>query len=236
MIKFNSSQKIGEIVTRFPKAADIFKEYKIDFCCGGDRQLKTAIESQNLDENEILDKINCLYDKFEKRADDINWTEAPISELVEHIINKHHSYLWSELPKIGELTTVILRVHGAHHPEITKVHKLFNMLRMELESHLTKEETVQYPAIKEFLKSNSHYDLDMALNVIKDLEDEHTGAGDILKELRIVTDDYKIPEDTCETFELTYKKLQEMESDIFQHIHLENNILFPRLRGMKNIE
>ncbi|CAK7029318.1 iron-sulfur cluster repair di-iron protein [Tissierella sp.] len=234
MSKFSSSQRIGEIVAKFPKAADIFIENKIDFCCGGDRLLIVAIEEKGLSEAKILDDLNKLYEEFESNLDskDINWQEAPISELVEYIINKHHAYLWDELPRISKLTTTILKVHGQSHPELSKVHKLFNTLKMELEEHLNKEETMQYPAIREYARTKSYADLERAINIINELEKEHTGAGDILKELRIVTDDYKIPDDVCPTFELTYEKLQEMESDLFKHIHLENNILFPRLREL----
>jgi regulator of cell morphogenesis and NO signaling len=234
MSKFSSSQRIGEIVAKFPKAADIFIENKIDFCCGGDRSLIVAIEEKGLSEAKILDDLNKLYEEFESNLDskDINWQEAPISELVEYIINKHHAYLWDELPRISKLTTTILKVHGQSHPELSKVHKLFNTLKMELEEHLNKEETMQYPAIREYARTKSYADLERAINIINELEKEHTGAGDILKELRIVTDDYKIPDDVCPTFELTYEKLQEMESDLFKHIHLENNILFPRLREL----
>lgn len=233
MNKFNSTQKIGEIVNAFPKAADIFKEHKIDFCCGGNRPLKAAIEEQNINETELIDKINAAYENYQSSTKDKNWVEAETSEIIEQILNKHHAYLWSELPVIGRLSTTILRVHGAHHPELSKVHKLFNTLKMELEDHLTKEETIQYPAIKEYEKTKSKEDLKKSVDIINELETEHTGAGDILKELRVVTHDYSIPEDVCETFELTYKKLQELESDIFQHIHLENNILFPRLRDLE---
>lgn len=232
MKKFNSTQKIGEIVNAFPKAADIFKEYKIDFCCGGNRPLSAAIAEQNVNEQELLNKINESYENYESGTKDKDWVEAETGEIIEQILNKHHAYLWSELPVIGRLSTTILRVHGPHHPELSKVHKLFNTLKMELEDHLAKEETIQYPAIKEYEKTNSKDDLNKAVDIINDLEAEHTGAGDILKELRVVTDDYRIPDDVCETFEKTYKKLQEMESDIFQHIHLENNILFPRLRDL----
>jgi regulator of cell morphogenesis and NO signaling len=232
MNKFNSNQKIGEIVNAFPKAAEIFKEYKIDFCCGGNRPLSEAIHEQNVNEEALLNKINSEYESYQSSTKDKNWVEAETSEIVEQILNKHHAYLWSELPKIGKLSTTILRVHGAHHPELSKVHKLFNTLKMELEDHLTKEETIQYPAIKEYEESKSLADLNKAVDIINDLETEHTGAGDILKELRVVTNDYSIPSDVCETFELTYKKLEELEADLFQHIHLENNILFPRLRKM----
>lgn len=232
MNKFNSTQKIGEIVNAFPKAADIFKVYKIDFCCGGNRLLIEAINEQNLNEKELLDKINSAYENYEIGSREKNWVEAETSEIIEQILNKHHAYLWTELPKIGKLSTTILRVHGAHHPELSKVHKLFNTLKMDLEDHLTKEETIQYPAIKEYEKTKSLDDLNKAVQIINELETEHTGAGDILKELRKITADYTIPEDVCETFELTYNKLQELEADLFQHIHLENNILFPRLRDL----
>ena len=235
MNTFNSNQKIGEIVTKFPNAADIFKEYKIDFCCGGDRPLITAINEQGVNEAEILEKINASYEKLQNKlyTNNKNWVEAPFDELVDHIVNVHHGYLYENLPKISELTTKILRVHGGNHPELSKVHKLFHTVKMELEAHLIEEETIQYPAIKAYLRSNSEVDLDKAINIINQLQDEHTGAGDILKELRKVTNDYKAPSDGCNTYKLTYAKLEEMESDIFQHIHLENNILFPRLYELK---
>lgn len=231
---FHSSQKIGEIVTKFPKSADILKEYKIDFCCGGDRPLLTAVKEQGLNETEVLGKINSLYEKFKDvKTKDKNWEEASFSELADHILNTHHAYLWEELPKISELTNKILRVHGEHHPELSKVHRLFHNLKMELEEHLIKEETIQYPAIREYDKNKSQAELDRAVNITKELEDEHTGAGDILKELRKITNDYKVPEDGCNSYRLTYSKLEELEADTFQHIHLENNILFPRLLELK---
>ncbi|NFI95523.1 iron-sulfur cluster repair di-iron protein [Clostridium botulinum] len=236
MNKFNSNQKIGDIVTKFPKVADIFKEYKIDFCCGGDRTLITAIKEQGVNETELLERINDSYEKLKNNiySKDRNWVEAPLDELVDQIVNVHHAYLYENLPKISELTTKILRVHGEKHPELSRVHKLFHTIKMELEAHLIEEETIQYPAINAYLRSNSEADLDKAINIINQLQDEHIGAGNILKELREITNDYDLPSNACTTYRLTYFKLQEMESDIFQHIHLESNILFPRLYELKN--
>lgn len=236
MNKFNSNQKIGDIVTKFPKVADIFKEYKIDFCCGGDRTLITAIKEQGVNETELLERINDSYEKLKNNiySKDRNWVEAPLDELVDQIVNVHHAYLYENLPKISELTTKILRVHGEKHPELSRVHKLFHTIKMELEAHLIEEETIQYPAINAYLRSNSEADLDKAINIINQLQDEHIGAGNILKELREITNDYDLPSNACNTYRLTYFKLQEMESDIFQHIHLESNILFPRLYELKN--
>ena len=236
MNKFNSNQKIGDIVIQFPNVSDIFKEYKIDFCCGGDRPLITAIKEQGVNEAELLEKINGSYEKLKNNiySKDRNWVEAPLDELVDHIINVHHGYLYDNFQKISELTSKILRVHGEKHPELVRVHKLYNTIRMELEAHLIEEETIQYPAIKEYLRSNGEADLDKAINIINQLQDEHTGAGNILKELREITNDYELPANACTTYRLTYSKLQEMEADIFQHIHLESNILFPRLNELKN--
>ena len=234
MSKFSSSQNIGDIVVDFPKAAEVFKENKIDFCCGGNRPLAEVLKEQGLDEEKIMSKINEQYEiqQVNKKDADTDWREVPTGELVEHILDTHHAYLWAELPKISEYVTKILRVHGQHHPELAEVHKLFHMVKMELEEHLVKEETVQYPAIFRYLETNDAADLDKAVKIIAELQEEHTAAGDILKALRKVTDDFRVPDDGCGSYELTYIKLEEMESDIFQHIHLENNILFPRLEAL----
>ncbi len=236
MNKFDSQQNIGDIVVAFPKAADIFKENKIDFCCGGNKPLKSVIEAQGLDENKIMKKLNELYEVVQKdnRDQSKDWNTVPIGELVEHILDTHHAYLWSELPKISDYITKILRVHGENHPELTKVHKLFHMVKMELEEHLVEEETIQYPAIFRYLEKNENLDLIKAVKVISELESEHTAAGDTLKEIRNITNDYLVPDDACRSYDLSYFKLIEMESDIFQHIHLENNILFPKLVALLN--
>ncbi len=234
---FNSNQKIGDIVAKFPNAADIFKKYKIDFCCGGDRLLSTAIKEQGVSEEEVLERINTSYEMFKNNISlkNRNWVEVPLDELVDQILNVHHAYLYENLPKISELTTKILRVHGEKHPKLSRVHKLFHIIKMELEAHLIEEETIQYPAIREYLINNREIDLNKAINIVEQLQDEHTGAGNILKELRKITNDYEVPANACTTYRLTYNKLEEMESDLFQHIHLENNILFPRLYKLKEM-
>jgi regulator of cell morphogenesis and NO signaling len=234
---FNSNQKIGDIVAKFPNAADIFKKYRIDFCCGGDRLLSTAIKEQEINEEELLEGINTSYEilKNNIKSKDRNWLEVSFDELVDQIVNSHHAYLYENLPKISELTTKILRVHGEKHPELSRVHKLFHTIKMELEAHLIEEETIQYPAIRAYLLNNNETDLDKAINIIKQLQDEHIGAGNILKELRDITNDYEAPANACTTYRLAFSKLEEMESDLFQHIHLESNILFPRLYQLKEI-
>lgn len=227
---FKSSDAIGYIAAQFPKSMEVFKEYKIDFCCGGNVPLIEEIKEHNLNEEEIMNKLEEAYNKtMSIKNEDINYNKLSYSDLIDHIVNVHHAYLQRELPKIGELTAKILRVHGVRHGELAKVHKLFSTLRMELEEHTIKEETVDFLKIKEYEKTNSKELLNEIASAIKELKSEHEGAGDILKELRKITNDFTVPEDGCNTYRLTYDKLKELESETFEHIHLENNILFPRL-------
>lgn len=227
---FTGEQKLGDIVSRFPKASEIFKEYQIDFCCGGNRSLSEAAKKQNVSEEKILETLNQAFNEIAAvEKNDIDWTVEPDSKLIDHIINTHHAYLQVELPKISELTAKILRAHGSRHgEELTKVFKLFGSLRMELEQHLIKEEEVEFPMIKQYEKAPCPELHTKALRVMKELECEHQGAGDILKELRKVTNNYELPYDACPTYELAFGKLMQLEADLFEHIHLENNILFPR--------
>lgn len=161
-----------------------------------------------------------------------NLNDAPLNELVDHIIEKHHGYLKGELPYLGKLVKTIYRVHGEHHPELAQVYELFNGLKADLDSHLSKEETLQYPAIKKYLETKSEEDLKKAINIIDELIKEHIDSVEILSQLRKVTKNYIIPDDVCPTFEMTYQKIQDVEADLFEHIQLENNILFPKLREL----
>jgi len=226
-----NNQTVGEIVAMMPKASEIFKQYKIDFCCGGNRKFSEVVKEQNLDENVILKKLNGVLEETGKAGvDGKNFTEMSRHELIDHIENTHHVYVKKMLPELGELTTKIMRVHGINHDELLKIHKLFSTLKAELEQHLMKEEEILFPLMKEYEKSPSVQAFERTKKVMEETEDEHDAAGDILKALRRITNDYKVPEDGCNTYALTFKKLEELEEDLFQHIHLENNILFKNWR------
>lgn len=227
---FNENDKIGDIVTEFPNASDVFYKYNIDFCCGGNRPLSDAILAQKLDGSQLLEDLNNQYQEFmEKNNKFVDWAKESPSKLIDYVVNTHHAYLREELPKISEYVFKILKVHGKSHEELFKVHRLFNNLRIELEEHLVKEEEFVFPKIKQYERERNDDVKNQLLNLINELEQEHTGAGDIIMELREVTDHYSIPKDACRTFEMTYRKLKEVELDLFQHIHLENNILFKNL-------
>ncbi|MDZ5608353.1 iron-sulfur cluster repair di-iron protein [Bacillus pseudomycoides] len=226
---FTENSVIGDIVTQFPKASDLFKSYRIDFCCGGNRPIIDAINERNLSAEEILTKLNTLYHETKQlNESEINWKTASYSELIDYIVNKHHRYLNEELPLLSPYVTKVLRVHGAGQPHLAQIHKLFHELKTELEQHLIKEETEDFPLILAFEQNPTDENYMKLCKVVDELENEHDHAGDIIKELRKVTNDFTPPVGACGTYRLVYQRLEALESDLFEHIHLENNVLFPR--------
>ncbi|AKL95599.1 iron-sulfur cluster repair di-iron protein [Clostridium aceticum] len=229
---FDVNQQIGEIVAMFPKATDIFMEYEIDFCCGGDRALLVAIREQSIHQEELMDKLNKAYDTFTQLTrEDIDWRKVDSSELIDFIVNKHHTFMREELPTTEKLLNKILRVHYVDHGDLlSKLHKLFNSLKVEIEGHLIKEEEILFPLIKAYENNPIEEMRKKVMQVMQETEDEHDNAGVVLKEMRKITEGYVTPASSCSSFVRTYEKLKAIESDLFHHIHLENNILFKRFK------
>lgn len=226
---FTETSIIGDIVTKFPKASDLFKSYRIDFCCGGNRPLIDAINERNLSEEEVLTNLNTLYEETKLLSEsEVDWQTASNQELIDHIVNKHHGYLNEELPNLSPYVTKVLRVHGAEHPHLARVHKLFHELKAELEQHTIKEETSDFPLILAYEQNPTAENREKLSQIVGTLESEHTHAGDLIKEIREITNDFTPQAGACGTYRLVYQRLEALESDLFQHIHLENNILFPR--------
>ncbi|WP_018665201.1 iron-sulfur cluster repair di-iron protein [Heyndrickxia acidiproducens] len=229
MERFTTEQTVGEIVALFPKAADLFKANRIDFCCGGNISVKEAAEKRNLSADELVSAVQALYDQFAGSSEEKNWNEASFSEIVDHITATHHAFLREELPNLSPYVTKVMRVHGGNHPHLVEVHALFNQLKAELLEHTDKEDSGQFPAIRAYDSNPTAENLAAATAELADLESEHASVGEILHRLREITNDYTLPEGACRTFQLVYRRLENFENDTFQHIHLENNILFKRL-------
>lgn len=226
--RFTGAEKISDIVSEFHGASNLFKEYKIDFCCGGGQILSEVIRQKNLDESEILKKLNESYDEMINRDKETDWRKASVSELINQIVHVHHAYLKKELPVLSAFTTKILRVHGENHQELATLHRLFHHMQTELEQHLIVEEEILFPMLEQYEADPSPELYEKTVKRIQELETDHSGVGNYLKEMREVTNGFELPLGACRTFTLTYLKLIELESDLFEHIHLENNILFPR--------
>lgn len=232
MRPFDGTEKIGDLVAEYPGASNLLKQYQIDFCCGGERVLSAVLQQQDIDQEKFLSELNESYRQAMQKPDpEVDWRKITYNELIDHVLFHHHAYLNKELPLLSEFVTKILRVHGPHHPYLKTLHTLFHELKMELEQHLIAEETLVFPHIRDYEQTGSEDAFRKALSAIDELETEHEHAGDLLKAIRAITNQYDLPEDACHTYTLTYQKLEQLENDMFQHIHLENNILFPRLEA-----
>lgn len=221
------TDRVGDIVTGYPKTAEVFKEYRIDFCCGGNKSLLQVIQDQDIEEEDLLKSL--AEATTSANSDSLKWKELSSTELIDYIVRVHHGYLKTALPHLSEYVKKVARVHGPHHPEFLQVHQWFEALKSDMEHHMEKEEQEAFPAVIAFEKDPTEVNREMLLGILDTLEHEHEGSGDLLKQIREITEDYKLPEDACTTYQLTYLRLEELEADLFQHIHLENNILFNRV-------
>lgn len=230
---FTPEQSVGEIVAAFPGASNLFKKYAVDFCCGGGRALNKALAQKNVDVTEFLVELEAAYAFEQTRTakPTTDWRVAPIPKLIDRVVKVHHGYLRSELPALSAFTTKIANVHGSRHPELVEVYKAFHEFKAELEEHMVKEESNDFPAILAWAESGEEADRAKAEAILGALEAEHDHAGRLLEQMRELTDGYTLPADACRTYTLTFQKLEELENDMFNHVHLENNILFNRVRN-----
>ncbi|MED2971808.1 iron-sulfur cluster repair di-iron protein [Fictibacillus sp. B-59209] len=234
-IVFDPTVKTREIIMKCPRAGTLFKQYKIDYCCSGSRPIGEILQERNLNPTQILYELNTLYEKnYDEQRRMTKWEGQKYKDLIQYIIDAHHSYLYMILPNLQKTITNIFNKHGKTHTELSNAHYLFSILKIELEQHIIMEEELIFPKIISYEKSPTVNTLIDITEFIEDLEREHKHISQILKDLRDITDDFHIPEDACDTYRLTFVKLDELETDLFQHLHLENNILFPRL--MKEME
>lgn len=230
MNSFTIEQRTGEIVKIFPKASDIFRQYKIDFCCSGDRPLIEAITDNSLNGELVLEKLNNAYQQWLKEDNEsTNWDRVSISELIDHIQNRYHAGLVDELLGIYALILRVFRVHGHNHPPLEQLFHTYNLLQKELLEHTIKEDRDIFPMMIEYELHPTDQLLEKIREANGNLEDEHSVTGRLLQQLREITEDFTPPVWACATFQLTYARLAELEEETFQHIHLENNILFKKL-------
>ena len=231
MSKFDNHSLLGDIVAAFPGAADYFIEKQIDFCCGGDRSIEVGAQEQGLPLEPILMDLNKMYDGFKEREKGyIDWAKEDSIKLIDHIMIAHHQFLREELPQLSAFIFKLLRVHGDAHPELFELHGLFGALKTELESHLIKEELWLFPLVEKLGRAQTKEEVNAILKLIDGLEDDHDNAGDALKKLREITNHYQAPADGCTTYKHTFERLRAFEKNMFEHVHLENNVMFKQYK------
>ncbi len=228
MKKLELNQMLGDIVAEYPGAARKFNECGIDYCCHGNRSLKEALMDKDVNDDNFIGELNKDYDKFLNSNENyIDWRNEDPRKLINHIVDTHHKFTFEILKELDELILKVTKVHYEHAPEqLLVVHKLFGELKIDLEEHLIKEEKDLFPMIFKYLDTKDSKERDDIFAYIGVIESEHRGAGHILSDLYRETDGYKLPEWACTTFKLVYMKLQELEKDLYIHIHKENSILF----------
>ncbi len=225
-------ETLGQLAAKDLRKAQVFKKYGLDFCCGGKKTVKQACAEKGLDVTKVEQELQQA-DKV-PTSRPLPYNDWSLDFLVDYIVNTHHSYVKKTLPDIKAYAEKVMQVHGTHHPELYAVNKLVQEIYVELTSHLAKEEKVLFPYIKELVAIKSkeqplhaaHFGT--VKNPINMMEMEHELVGKNLEEIRTLTIDYTLPEDACATYSLLYRMLDEFEEDLHLHIHLENNILFPK--------
>jgi regulator of cell morphogenesis and NO signaling len=217
---------VGEIVANDFRTSSAFKKAGIDFCCGGKQSFNDACIEKGIDavqlENEILTVTEEPMNEFMNFK---NWNPVFLSE---YIVNTHHKFVLKNLPELVFYTQKIASVHGENHSELVEVADLFVKINAELLQHLKNEEEVLFPAIKEVINTNSATAKKTIVSEITRMLDEHDFAGGAMDEINRITKGYQVPADGCNTYRVAFKLLEQFEDDLHTHVHLENNILFPK--------
>lgn len=228
---------VGDIAAKDLRKAQVFRKYGIDFCCGGKKTLRQVCSEKGLDEVAIARELQAQDNVRGSRA--VAYAEWSPDFLADYIVNTHHSYVRKTLPELRAFGGKVAAVHGPYHPELIRISDLIQELSAELKDHLMKEEEILFPYVKELVqirqagKSLPVPHFGTIGNPIHMMEDEHESAGEILEEIRRLSGDYTLPAEACASYTLLFNMLQEFEEDLHIHIHLENNILFPKSKELE---
>ncbi len=231
-----ADETLGQIAAKDLRKAQIFKKYGLDFCCGGKKTVKQACAEKGLDVTRIEQELQQA-DKVPSSRP-LPYGDWSLDFLADYIVNTHHSYVRKNLPDIRHYARKVMKVHGENHPELLPVYELVEAVNSELMSHMDKEEQILFPFIKVMVGAHKNgtqagtSDFTQVQHPIHMMEEEHEAVGQNLAEIRKLTNDYTLPEGACASYSLLYRMLAEFEEDLHLHIHLENNILFPKALEM----
>jgi len=232
-----ATKTVRDLAVEVPNATRVFEKYGIDYCCGGKKPLEEACSQANLSLQEILSALQDAAKTPLSPAGDLQ--SGSLAELIDHIVRTHHRYTRDEITHLTPLLEKVSAKHGQKHPELLTIQTTFAGLAQELTLHLMKEENVLFPYIIRMEEAVLQQEpvlpppFGTVQNPIRMMMQEHDGAGEALREIRWASGNFAAPEDACTSFRVLYKALEAFEADLHQHIHLENNILFPRAAEME---
>lgn len=233
---------VRDLAVENPTATRIFERFGIDYCCGGNQSLEQACDKAKVSVDEVLDALDMAEEtaRSAKRVHD--WATEPLSGLIRHISGTHHKYTREEIARLRPLFQKVCAVHGRNHPELFKMQTSFEGLAQELTMHMMKEEMILFPYIVKLEEAAIEKSravpapFGTVQNPIAMMEHEHDSAGNALRAMRADSRDYDAPQDACVSYQTLFRALLDFEADLHQHIHLENNILFPRAITMEKGE
>jgi regulator of cell morphogenesis and NO signaling len=232
----NDKETIGQIAVKDLRKAEVFKKYGIDFCCGGKKTVREVCREKGIDATKVKQELQQV--NTNNKTDNNAYNEWDLDFLAAYIVNTHHRFVRKYLPELRGYALKIAQVHGDRHPELLEIQKLVETINTELSDHMVKEETVLFAYLKKIVNAkNTNQSLEKEgrdLSVLIDeLEKEHDHVGRCLDKIRALSNSYSIPDDACASYKLLFKMIQEFEDDLHIHIHLENNILFPKAVEME---
>jgi regulator of cell morphogenesis and NO signaling len=233
-------ETLGDIAARDIRKAQIFRKYGLDFCCGGKKTVKEACAEKGLDVAAIEQELQQANSTV-IAARPLPYNDWDTAFLADYIVNTHHSYVRNTLPDLSAYAQKVAKVHGEQHPELLQISSLVEIIKAELLGHMAKEENILFPFIKKLVEAqkagtpleNPYFG--SVENPVRMMEMEHESAGEDLEQIRELSSNYALPKDACGSYTLLFKMLEEFESDLHIHIHLENNILFPKALEIEKI-
>ncbi|MDQ5845810.1 MAG: iron-sulfur cluster repair di-iron protein [Acidobacteriota bacterium] len=235
-----TNKTVRELAVEIPGATRVFERMGIDYCCGGKRSLADACATAGVTVEEVQRSLE-LTTASGVQCEEPNFHTATLKDLIDHVVGKHHSFTRLEIARLNALLEKVCVAHGENHPELLRINLLFRELGADLGTHMTKEERVLFPyVIRMEAAANQHVPLFRApfgtvANPVRMMMLEHDRAGELLKEIRALSSNYVPPADGCISYQTLYTALEALEKDLHQHIHLENNILFPRAVEMEPV-
>jgi regulator of cell morphogenesis and NO signaling len=238
-----SEETLGEIAVKDLRKAEIFKKYGLDFCCGGKKTVKEACAEKGIDAIKVEQELQAA-DKVAPTATNaarpLPYNDWALDFLADYVINTHHSYVRKTIPILREYSAKVAKVHGEKHPELNTINQLVQEVCDEMSEHMLKEESILFPFVKQIVadkkngqKSSNFGNFESIKTPIEMMEAEHDFVGRNMEEARRLSKDYTLPEDACASYGFLFKTLDEFENDLHIHIHLENNILFPKALAME---
>lgn len=232
----SKDETLGDIAAKDLRKAQVFQKYGLDFCCGGKNTIKQACRDKGIDVTKVEYELQQIDRNFSARP--LPYDEWNLDFLADYIVNTHHSYIKKSLPEIREYATKVAQLHGGLHPEVISIQQIVVKIYDELLPHLKKEEEVLFPLIKQLAASSSQNTFNTCRvstihGPVSVMETEHESIGKALEEIRLLSNNYALPEDACASYSLLYRMLEEFESDLQIHVHLENNILFPKALALE---